>query len=192
MRGGSATKKTGGDPREDGDLDYFFCGTMRDRDVLETVVGRRVADADMEAATLPGYHLARAIEESYPALVPQTGCRVDGVLVHRLSATDVARISWFEGREFAPRSVTVVLRNGTRAPASIFVPTENLEITGDEWDFHRWRCSEKDLLMTLVRGHMKLFGRATQDEAIRVWDETRERHQTRRAAATRHRRYQRA
>ncbi len=50
-------------------MDYFFFGTMRDRDVLELVVGRPVTDADTEAAALPGYRLARAIDDSYPALV---------------------------------------------------------------------------------------------------------------------------
>ena len=155
-------------------MDYFFCGTMRDRDVLELVVGRRVADPDMEPAALPGYRLARAIDESYPALLPHAGCRIDGVLVHRLSAAEVERILWFEGREYASRSVEVLLRDGARAPASIFVPTEVLEFTEDEWDFAQWRRTEKDLLMTLVRGHMKLLGRVSQDEAIRVWNETRD------------------
>ena len=173
-------------------MDYFFCGTMRDRDVLELVVGRRVADPDMEPAALPGYRLARAIDESYPALLPHAGCRIDGVLVHRLSAAEVERILWFEGREYASRSVEVVLRDGAHAPASIFVPTEVLEFAEDEWEFDHWRGTEKDLLMTLVRGHMKLLGRATQDEAIRVWDETRKHRQSRRATPARHSGSQRA
>ncbi len=173
-------------------MDYFFCGTMRDLDVLELVVGRRAADTDMEPAALPGYRLARAIDESYPAVLPHAGCRIDGVLVHRLSAAEVERILWFEGWEYASRSVEVVLRDGAHAPASIFVPTEVLEFVEDEWDFDHWRRTEKDLLMTLVRGHMKLFGRATQDEAIRVWDETRERRQSKWATPARHSGSQRA
>ena len=173
-------------------MDYFFCGTLRDRDVLELVVGRRVADPDMEPAALPGYRLARAIDESYPALLPYAGCRIEGVLVHRLSAAEVERILWFEGWEYASRSVEVVLRDGAHAPASIFVPTEVLEFVEDEWDFDHWRRTEKDLLMTLVRGHMKLFGRATQGEAIRVWDETRKRRQSKRATPARHNGFQRA
>ncbi len=100
---------------------------MKDRDVLELVVGRRVADTDMEPAALPGYRLARAIDESYPAVLPHAGCRIEGVLVHRLSAAEVERILWFEGWEYASRSVEVVLRDGARASASIFVPTEVLE-----------------------------------------------------------------
>ena len=155
-------------------MDYFFFGTMRDRDVLELVVGRRVADADREPATLPGYRLARAIDESYPALVPHAGGRIEGLLVRRLSAVEVERIMWFEGKEYASRTVEVELRGGARAPALIYVPTEVLEITEEGWDFDLWRRTEKDLLMTLVRGHMKLLGRVSQDEAIRVWNQTRD------------------
>ncbi|MCH7932339.1 MAG: hypothetical protein IH906_09065 [Proteobacteria bacterium] len=94
--------------------------------------------------------------------------------MRRLSAAEVERIMWFEGKEYASRTVEVELRGGARAPALIYVPTEVLEITEEGWDFDLWRRTEKDLLMTLVRGHMKLLGRVSQDEAIRVWDETRE------------------
>ncbi len=73
----------------------------------------------------------------------------------------------------APAPVEVALRGGARAPALIYVPTKVLEIAGEDWDFDFWRRTERDLLMTLVRGHMKLLGRVSQDEAIRVWDETR-------------------
>lgn len=163
------------------DMDYFFFGTMRDRDVFELVVGRRVADADMEPAALPGYRLARAIDESYPALLPHAGGRIEGVLVHRLSAAEVERIMWFEGKEYASQTVEVVLRGGARAPALIYVPTEVLEIAEEDWDFDLWQRMEKDLLMTLVSGHMKLLGQVSQDEAIGVWDETREKLQAEQA-----------
>ncbi|MEE8203939.1 MAG: hypothetical protein V3R74_09320, partial [Alphaproteobacteria bacterium] len=53
-------------------------------------------------------------------------------------------------------------------------PTTALEITDADWDFEAWRRDEKALLMTLTRGHMALYGRASLDEAIRAWDETRE------------------
>ena len=155
-------------------MDYFFFGTLRDRDVFELVVDRRVTDADMEPAELPGYRLARAIDENYPALLPHAGGRIEGVLVHRLSATEVERIMWFEGKEYVSRTVEVALGGGARVPALIYVPTEVLAIAEEDWDFDFWRRTEKDQLMTLVRGHMKLQGRVSQDEAIRVWDETRE------------------
>ena len=165
-------------------MEYFFFGTMRDRDVLDLVVGRRVADADIEPATLPGYRLARVIDESYPALVPHAGGRVEGVRVRRLTAAEVERVVWFEGKEYASRAVEVAVRGGARAAARMHVPTEVLEIADEDWDFAHWRRTEKDLLLMLARSHMALLGRVTLDEAIRMWDETREKlqaNQTKRA-----------
>ncbi len=153
-------------------MGFFFFGTMRDEDVRALVIGRPLSG--LEAATLAGYRLARVVDESYPAPVPDAAGRIEGVRVRRLTAGEVARVVWFEGVEYDFRTVEVTLGNGDRATVKTQMPTERLEIAGGDWDFARWRRTEKGDLMSLAHSHMALFGRATPDEAARVWDETRE------------------
>ena len=155
-------------------MGYFFFGTLRDRDVLALVIGRRIDDADIKAAVLAGYRLARVADDPYPAPVADAAARSEGIVVHGLSPDEVARLAWFEGKEYAPRTVAVALAGGDTAEAQLQTPTTALEITDADWDFEAWRRDEKALLMTLTRGHMALYGRASLDEAIRAWDETRE------------------
>ncbi len=153
----------------------FFFGTLRDRDVLALVIGRDVPVADVETAEIDGFRLARVVDESYPALVPQAGGRVEGVLVSGLGVVEVERLVWFEGKEYAPKTVEVLLTaSGARVEASMQAPTRHLEIGEDDWDFQSWQRREKDLLIALTRGHMALFGRTDLDAAIDAWDQARE------------------
>ncbi len=163
-------------------MDYCFVGTLRDREVLDLVIGRPVADHETEAVDLPGYRLARVVEEPYPALVEDAGARIPGLLVRGLGAVASTRVAWFEGREFATREVEVIRSTGgadgsggkTPIRALIQAPTEILDVDSGPWDFAAWQRHEKPLLMTLARGHMALFDRVGLDEAIRRWDEARE------------------
>ncbi len=165
-------------------MDYCFVGTLRDREVLDLVIGRLVADTETEAVDLPGYRLARVVEEPYPALVEDRRARIHGLLVRGLDAVETARVAWFEGREFATRAVGVIRSAGGGADdkdpvpalvqALIQAPTEILDVDTGPWDFSAWQRHEKPLLLTLARGHMALFDRVGLDEAIRRWDEARE------------------
>ncbi|MFQ5784460.1 MAG: gamma-glutamylcyclotransferase family protein [Alphaproteobacteria bacterium] len=161
-------------------MEHFFFGTLRDRELLEIVLGRAVADEDMTPATLPDHALKRVVEEGYPALVPRPGGSVEGVLVRGLDAGDIARLEWFEGKEYVPAVVEVRRAGGgragdERAAALIQTPTDALEIADADWHFARWRGKEKARVVSLTRGHMALFGKVGIDEAIRRWDEARER-----------------
>ncbi len=159
---------------------HFFFGTLKDRDVLALVIGRPLDDADVAGAVLAGYRLVRVVDDPYPAPVPDAGAAIDGIVVHGLGRAEVERLAWFEGYEFAPHRVAVTpTGGGAPVEALIQAPTAALEIAGEDgdfeaWDFEAWRRDEKALLMTLTRGHMALHGRASLDEAVRIWDETRE------------------
>ncbi len=150
-------------------MTYFFFGTLRDRDMLDLVVGRHVADGDVEPGTLPRVRLLRVADEAYPALVPHAESRVEGVRVTGLTVAEVERIAWFEGKEYALRTVDVVRADGGRATAQVHVASETLELVDEDWDFARWRRTEKDLVMTLAREHMALRGRVSLDEAMGIW-----------------------
>ncbi len=155
-------------------MDYFFFGTLMDREVLALVLGRPVDDADVEPATLDGFRLLRARDDPYPALVPAPDSQVEGIVVTGLDARDVARLEWFEGAEYHARPVTVTLAGGERRTALVQSPTEVLDVGNREWSLEDWKKTEKQLLMTLTRAHMSLMGKVDIDEAIRRWDAMRE------------------
>jgi len=155
-------------------LDYFFFGTLMDREVLELVIGRRIEDAAIRPAHLDGYRLLRAADDPYPALVPAPGSRVRGIVVSGLDAAAVARLEWFEGTEYRARPVEVAFADGARATALIQSPTEALDVGEADWTLAGWTREEKPLLLALTRAHMALMGRVGLEEAIRRWDALRE------------------
>ncbi len=160
-------------------MDHFFFGTLKDRDVLDLVVGRQVADADVAPAILSGFRLVRVVEESYPGLAPAPGGQAEGLLAKRLSSRDIERITWFEGAEYGPHVGEVTLGDGTRVTATVHLPSETLEVSDQTWDFEHWRRAEKPMLMALTRAHMTLMGRVSREAAAAIWDQRRERMQAR-------------
>ena len=84
-------------------MDYFFYGTLLDRDLLARVVGRRVPDARIESATLEGYRRLRMTGTPYPMLARESGGRVDGILVKGLGQTAARRLSNYEGHRYTIR-----------------------------------------------------------------------------------------
>ncbi len=167
-------ERAGGGTKREADLDYFFFGTLMDREVLELVLGRRVEDSAIRRAHLDGYRLLRAADDPYPALVPAPGERVSGIVVSGLDDEAAARLEWFEGTEYQARPVEVALDDGGRVTALIQSPTEVLDIGDEEWTLEDWAREEKPLLLALTRAHMALMGKVGIDEAIRRWDALRE------------------
>ena len=54
---------------------FFFYGTLRDRDVMALVLGRRLPPAAFAPASLPGHARRRAKGASYPIVVRDPGAR---------------------------------------------------------------------------------------------------------------------
>ena len=160
---------------------YFFFGTMRDRDVLDLVIGRPIADADVAPATLAGFRLVRVVDESYPGLATMPAGRAGGLLVGGFSSRDLERLAWFEGAEYGPQPVEVTLGDGRRVTATMHLPNETLDVYDESWNFERWQRTEKPMLMALTRTHMALMGRVGVEAAATIWDQNRERMQGRRS-----------
>lgn len=155
-------------------MGYFFFGTLRDREVLELVLGRKVADDEIEPATLRGYRLAVVEDESYPVVVPAPASRVNGVLARRLSERDRARLTWFECDEYRPETARVELKDGSRVDAILFLPREEVDGTQEDWDCARWQREEKAVFMKLTREWMALEGSISLDEATARWEARRD------------------
>jgi hypothetical protein len=136
-------------------LPLFVFGTLLDRDLLAQVLGRDISDLRFTPAALDGYRRRRARGESFPILVPQPGGRVDGLLIHGLTAADVARLRFFEaGYELSP--IQVATPEG-RYSVRFFSHSDRLTDSGEPWDLEIWRASDKPVEMTAAARWMAGF-----------------------------------
>lgn len=136
-------------------LPLFVFGTLLDRDLLAQVLGRGVSDLRFTPGTVEGFRRSRARGESFPILVPQSGGRVEGVVIAGLSAADVARLCFFEnGYALSPVQVDTA---GQLVSARFFRNTDRLADSGESWAFETWRAFDKPLEMTAATRWMAGF-----------------------------------
>ncbi len=79
-------------------------------------------------------------DESYPALVKQSGASVDGVLIEGLTTADLARLDAFEGEDYRRETVTVWSLVPATPPtgqtAFTYLYQRLDRVTGTAWDEH--------------------------------------------------------
>ena len=117
----------------------FFFGSLRDKDLLEIVLGRDVARSDLADAQALGYAALTLAHEPYPYLSVRPGHAAEGVVVRNLTDADVQRLEYFEEAEYGLASITVDTDDGP-VDARYFAADTKLDpSTGDElWDFTAW------------------------------------------------------
>jgi Gamma-glutamyl cyclotransferase, AIG2-like len=135
-------------------MTYFFFGTLRDREVLATVLDRPVAADELSRAWLHGYQRVRAANASYPILVPAPGVVVGGVVFQPRNDRDDVRIRHFEDGEYAERWLNVHLAGGRRLAARVFLALEVLGATDEAWDLATWARAHKAAFLEQCREWM--------------------------------------
>jgi hypothetical protein len=134
---------------------YFFFGTLMDREVLATVLGRPIAGDELRRGWLHGYRRVRAASASYPILVPAPGLVVGGVVFTPRSALDEVRIRHFEEGEYAEHWSSVRLPGGRRLAARVFLALEALQATDEAWDLGSWASAYKAAFLVQCREWMR-------------------------------------
>ena len=160
--------------------DFFFFGSLRDRDVLAAVlVGR--ADGTLlgphlsfDEAALLGYRTHRVKDEDYPILLSEPGGRVPGVRVRGLRDEDLARIRYFEEAFYDPRPRAVEVA-GMRAECLVFVSPDQGEDSGERWTYDHWSPHRRRVFALLAELFMACYGKMSFEEADAMWEEMVER-----------------
>jgi len=150
---------------------FFFFGLLRDKDILELVIGRPVAKHPFVPARLPGARLARLRGQTYPMLVAAPGQWVTGAIVDGLTAADVARIEFFESVDYEPKPVEAHLTGGEIVTAHAFATTSRARHDDEEWRFADWLSRHKAEDLRIAALWMSLHGRLDVVEADRRWEE---------------------
>jgi len=117
---------------------FFFYGTLRDADVLEAVLGRPVAPADIRAASLRDHRAMTVSGDTYPVAVSRPGAVMPGVVVSGLGAHDEARLRHYEGADYGVTQVNATLSTGRTVAATMFVPREGVPHGDTEWSLSQW------------------------------------------------------
>lgn len=114
----------------------FAYGTLRDREILEGVLARGVAEADLRDARVSGWHTVYYPQRLYPALVCGTQ-GAEGCLISGLAQTDFARLDAFEGNEYRRGMIEVTSEDGTLM-AQTYFPTGEIGTEAPIWSFQDW------------------------------------------------------
>ncbi|KKN37443.1 hypothetical protein LCGC14_0763460 [marine sediment metagenome] len=125
------------------DTPFFNFGTMRDRQILELVLGH--AAEDTQDAKLTGYRTARVKGKPYPALIKTDDDSdvVSGLLVGGLSPEDLKRIEYYEEGLYGIKVLSVTIK-GKTVKAKVYADYKDLPVLKDnDWNFETFLKEEK-------------------------------------------------
>ena len=150
-------------------MDFFFFGTLRERSILETVIGGEGSHLGFLDGHLPDHNARVVQDEDYPVLVPAAGELLPGVVVRGLSGADMARIRFFEDSYYEPLEVCVSTSEG-QISCHVFASPEGSEELGEIWDFETWPVEDREVFRLVAEQFMSRFGHATFEEVDADWE----------------------
>lgn len=157
------------------EMRLFFFGSLMDPDLFALVVGRPMSELEVAPGRLHGYRRHKVADEIYPILVPQPGGVVEGLLVDGLTDTEIDRLQFFEGGEYALHPLPVTDDEGRPVEAHAYVSTGILKDAGEPWHLEAWAATEKHRALAQGEELMALYGKITLAEMDACWDEIKER-----------------
>lgn len=119
----------------------FVYGTLRDRDLLAAVLGRRPDARTIAPALAPGYRVVFYPGRLYPALVAAPGGGAEGEIVLGLGRFDLRVLDAFES-EYR-RAIVPVLVEGEMHEADCYLPAEPVNRDGEPWSLLHWQAEHK-------------------------------------------------
>ncbi|MFO1048624.1 MAG: gamma-glutamylcyclotransferase family protein [Geminicoccaceae bacterium] len=141
----------------------FFFGTLMDLDVLTWLLERPIDLADLCPAVIRGFRRTGVAGASYPMLVPDEGAEVEGRLMRRAGARDIARINHYESEEYRAELHPVATGAGVETAAWLYLGLEHMIPTAAPWSLARWQAEHKAGFFAACDGWMSDFGAARRD-----------------------------
>jgi gamma-glutamylcyclotransferase (GGCT)/AIG2-like uncharacterized protein YtfP len=113
-------------------LALYAYGTLQVPAIIALIVGRQLVG---QPARLPGYSRFRIHDRVYPAIIPEPGGDVAGILYPGLAASELERLDHYEG-EIYERCELSVLVAGQSLPACTYVlrPEHRHRLSGEPWN----------------------------------------------------------
>lgn len=164
----------------------FFYGTLRYQPLLDLVLSEPGVTLDTVPAALSDHAVHAVVDQIFPMIVASAGKQARGVLVRGLSASQIARLNYYEGGfDYDLRPMTVVLDDGSLAQAEVYFPQDGVWTPGSVWDLDAWAAQWGALTLHAAAEVMAFYGRLTPAEIARSVRAIRVRAAARLAAAER-------
>nr|WP_309501727.1 NUDIX domain-containing protein [uncultured Roseovarius sp.] len=161
----------------------FFYGTLRDPELMRTVMGAEAEGATITEAVLPDHAVYWANGQSFPTIEACPGAEAPGVLLTGLSETAVARFDFYEGSfGYTLRPVEVRTPQGEHT-ALVYFPDPGLWQAGAPFDLALWQRQNGPLSRLSAVEEMGYFGQISGEELARRVPMIRARAASRLAAA---------
>jgi hypothetical protein len=139
---------------------FFFYGTLLDAELRVLLLGHASASRRLLPASLPGYVRRRSLQGCHPVVVRRRGGRVRGGLFD-LDRKEALTVAFFEGPGFVPARRGVLLEDGARVDAWLFLPATPRAAGRQAWDLSRWQAIRKGRLIPVVRRWRGEYGART-------------------------------
>lgn len=123
----------------------FNFGSMRDKQILNIVLGRTVSEQDMENAYMKGYKTSKIEGKVYPALIQDNVSITEGTLVHNLSPKDLDRIQYYEAGLFGTEVLPVYTKRGDELKyTQVYTKhSSKVKVLDEEWNFDEYQKNIK-------------------------------------------------
>lgn len=148
----------------------FVFGTLRDSDVRQIVLGRELPAQCCSKAELGDHERLMLHDETYPVLVPCAGGRVPGDIL-RLTAQDLARVTFFEAEEYELESAQVSDTDGQSVDVVLCAERATRPGPRYPWSLRQWQIEHKNAFLEHARTYMALYGKMSAVQADVVWRE---------------------
>ncbi|MEM8872306.1 MAG: gamma-glutamylcyclotransferase [Pseudomonadota bacterium] len=130
-------------------IPIFVYGTLRDADVLATVLDGAEARLRPQPATLSDYTVLCAVDGPFPVLRTRTGARAEGMLLTPMDREIADRLDFFEGSyDYALETRQVETADGP-VQARVYIPRADEPDTGAPWDLEVWRRTAKPVFLEM-------------------------------------------
>jgi len=139
----------------------FFYGTLRDRSLLEIVMGASGDALDVTPAVLPDFVVSSVAEGPFPMIERAAGAGAKGVLVRGLTQSQIARLDFYEGG-FGYDLCRVTLEDGQ--DAEVYLPHEGLWTGKGPWALTDWQAEWGALSRHAAVEVMGYMGQRSRDE----------------------------
>ncbi len=140
----------------------FVYGTLRHVPLLESVLGRQLADDARLSGVLAEHQVCAVQGEDFPILQPGVDGAV-GLLLSGLSDDDVARLRFYEGSYGYDLEPVIVAANGQDFPAQVFRCFVETWTPQGAWSLENWADQFGAVTVLRAEEEMTYFGVLERD-----------------------------
>ena len=146
----------------------FLYGTLRDRALLATVLGRTLGADECQPASARNHVAMRVAGHAYPTLVAAPGAVAEGLMFRPASQQDRDRVCFYEEAEYGLAPIVLHSAEGA-VEAEYFRSTGRLRPEAAAWNFECWAAEHRGVALEAARELMDHYGHLATEDINTLW-----------------------